>query len=453
MAGDLHGDVFNGGFVDLDPGPGFFDFNCEPFTYNGHAGIDTGIRSFGEQDIGVPVYAALGGRVIFAQDGWPDKNTNGGEQGNIVGIDHGAGRTTWYYHLKRDSVAVSVGEDVVPGQPVGMVGSSGNSYGPHLHFQSEDGGVPVEVFAGPCRPGASGWRDQDPLHNHDLYLTDFATTEVDLQEVAGLPYEMPRGGQIAMDDPFIRFWLSGVNLPVESDWRVRFYRPDDSLAWDSGWFFFNEEVWRTYWFWWEYDWQEIGPVLGTWHVLVEFSGEELIRAPFEVRPARTPDFNRPPAPISVVFDPPAPSSRDVIFARVQSPLLLDDLDYDIVRYHYAWTVNDGVVRDVVSAGRSDALAVGMADAGDVVRCAVTPNDGQVDGAGDARAVEVALPADLDRDRDVDLVDYALLGLCFGGADQPPGSSCPAGVDADFDIDGDVDTADYRTLAESLTGPR
>ena len=74
---------------------------------------------------GSSVYAAAGGTVIHA--GW-----NGG-YGNCVMINHGNGYTTVYGHM--DSIAVAVGQTVAMGQVVGYVGSTGNSTGPHLHFE------------------------------------------------------------------------------------------------------------------------------------------------------------------------------------------------------------------------------------------------------------------------------------------------------------------------------
>lgn len=158
IGGLLDADVFNGGFVDLNPAPGkWFDFQCGPNTRDTHGGTDTEIRGFDEQAIGVPVFAVSDGTIVFAQDGFPDMNVNGGVDGNIVGIDHGGGWVSWYFHLKNGSVAASVGEQVIAGQQIGQVGSSGNSFGPHLHFEVTQDGVPYEPFAGPCREGDSGW--------------------------------------------------------------------------------------------------------------------------------------------------------------------------------------------------------------------------------------------------------------------------------------------------------
>ena len=64
QAGILWQDLYPNNFVDLDPGPGMRDYPCGTQTYDGHTGTDSDIRSFREMDIGVPVFAALDGRVI-----------------------------------------------------------------------------------------------------------------------------------------------------------------------------------------------------------------------------------------------------------------------------------------------------------------------------------------------------------------------------------------------------
>lgn len=87
--------------------------------YKTHTGIDIGAAS------GTPVVAAESGKVIMAQ--W-----NGG-YGKCVVIDHGGGITTLYGH--NSSINVSVGQKVSRGQQIALVGSTGNSTGPHIHFE------------------------------------------------------------------------------------------------------------------------------------------------------------------------------------------------------------------------------------------------------------------------------------------------------------------------------
>jgi murein DD-endopeptidase MepM/ murein hydrolase activator NlpD len=83
---------------------------------------------------GVPIRAAASGTVSFA--GWH------GGHGNFVQLVHGGGSGTGYGHMSR--IAVSPGEQVVQGQVIGFVGSTGLSTGPHLHFEAYRGGVAVD---------------------------------------------------------------------------------------------------------------------------------------------------------------------------------------------------------------------------------------------------------------------------------------------------------------------
>ena len=75
-----------------------------------------------------PIVAAQGGTVITA--GW-----NGGGYGNYVIIDHGNGYQTLYGHMTNKSIVVKAGDRVVQGQKIGIMGSTGRSTGPHLHFE------------------------------------------------------------------------------------------------------------------------------------------------------------------------------------------------------------------------------------------------------------------------------------------------------------------------------
>ena len=74
---------------------------------------------------GSPIYASDGGTVVVA-------GYSGG-YGLCVDIDHGNGRVTRYGHCSK--LLVSVGEQVYQGQNIALVGSTGNSTGPHLHFE------------------------------------------------------------------------------------------------------------------------------------------------------------------------------------------------------------------------------------------------------------------------------------------------------------------------------
>jgi murein DD-endopeptidase MepM/ murein hydrolase activator NlpD len=88
--------------------------------WNGHRAIDIGSWT------GNPVVASDSGYVIYA--GWDRTG-----YGNLVIIDHGNGFRTYYAHLSR--IFVRQGESIGQGQRIGSVGNTGNSTGPHLHFE------------------------------------------------------------------------------------------------------------------------------------------------------------------------------------------------------------------------------------------------------------------------------------------------------------------------------
>ncbi|HMN97690.1 MAG TPA: M23 family metallopeptidase [Phycisphaerales bacterium] len=460
MAGRHAVDIMNGGFVDLDPGPGAIDYACRPWTYGGHEGIDTEIRSFGEQFVGVPVFAARDGIVVFAQDGWPDTNIFGGIQGNIVVLDHGDGSESQYYHLKQGSVAVGVGTSVRAGTQIGSVGSSGNSFGPHLHFQTMRfvGGQwsVVEPFAGPCRPGASDWTDQAPLDTDALFLHDFGITRTDLSALAEpwwTPWPLPTDGQIQLDDPAVVFWWRVFNFPPNCPVRVRFYRPNGTLAWDAQWNWGNLETWRIHKNWFAFGLPAMGPTPGTWRLLFELDGTVMMDTPFEMVTTVDPAFNRPPLPVAASFAIAAPALDDVLFCNAVRSSPIEDPDWDIVRYRWRWTIDGVEVRDVVTAAQSDAIPLRIAVPGlgeiampgSVVTCSVTPSDGLLDGPTVSVSTTVAgaaAPGDLDGDGDVDGAD---LGVLLGSWGPCPG--CPA----DLDGNGTVDGADLGALLGGWTG--
>jgi murein DD-endopeptidase MepM/ murein hydrolase activator NlpD len=93
-----------------------------------HEGIDIGCA------YGAPNRAAASGTII--QAGWL------GGYGNLVVVDHGNGLSTAYAHAS--SILVSVGQSVSQGETVSLVGSTGHSTGPHLHFEVRINGVAVD---------------------------------------------------------------------------------------------------------------------------------------------------------------------------------------------------------------------------------------------------------------------------------------------------------------------
>jgi Membrane proteins related to metalloendopeptidases len=108
-----------------------FGYRFHPIDgeWKGHTGVDLAA------DAGTPVLAAAEGTVAYA--GWISG------YGNACIIDHGEGITTLYGHMLDGSPTVSPGDTIRQGVSIGYVGSTGNSTGPHLHFEVRVSGVPT----------------------------------------------------------------------------------------------------------------------------------------------------------------------------------------------------------------------------------------------------------------------------------------------------------------------
>ena len=124
-SGGSSGSIGSGGYVSTGnftwPVPGFTNISCG--YSSGHKAID--ISGGGRTIYGTPIVAADSGKVVTA--------TYHYSYGNYVMIDHGGGYSTLYAHAS--SLAVSAGQTVTKGQTIAYVGSTGNSTGPHLHFE------------------------------------------------------------------------------------------------------------------------------------------------------------------------------------------------------------------------------------------------------------------------------------------------------------------------------
>lgn len=93
---------------------------------------------------GIDVPAGIGNSILAADGGTVIVSTYDGGYGNYIMVNHGNGRVTLYAHMS--SRAVDVGAEVKKGQVIGYVGSTGNSTGPHLHFEIRINGSAVD----PC---------------------------------------------------------------------------------------------------------------------------------------------------------------------------------------------------------------------------------------------------------------------------------------------------------------
>ena len=168
-------------FVDLDANfPNILtDYNCGTRTYdnaNGynHAGTDIFIWPYAINMMDadqVEIIAAAAGTILSKHDGEFDKSCAlNGSQWNAVYVEHADGSVAWYGHMKKGSLTTkTVGSTVAAGEYLGIVGSSGNSTGPHLHFElHDDKGKILDPYYGTCNNKGSLWNNQKPYRESEI---------------------------------------------------------------------------------------------------------------------------------------------------------------------------------------------------------------------------------------------------------------------------------------------
>jgi len=164
-------------FLDQDPiDIGLEDWNCggsAARTYDGHNGLDIYLAPFSwwqmEQDSGI-VVAAAPGVIRDKVNDQPERSCtidNNGGDNNLVVIEHEDGSLGIYAHMRTGSLtAKPLGATVEVGEYLGVIGSSGYSTGPHLHFEVgfwENGGwTPQDPYQGQCNDinDTSWWKAQ-----------------------------------------------------------------------------------------------------------------------------------------------------------------------------------------------------------------------------------------------------------------------------------------------------
>jgi murein DD-endopeptidase MepM/ murein hydrolase activator NlpD len=145
-------------YPDADTSADIHDYRCGRTTYNTHRGTDIRVPTMDDVRRGVEVLAAAPGMVAAIRDGEPDIDVGqrgreelvrlGRAGGNLVVLRHPDGWTTLYWHMRKGSVRVHEGEEVKAGQVLGLVGLSGDTNFPHLHFEVRHKNRHVDPFTG-----------------------------------------------------------------------------------------------------------------------------------------------------------------------------------------------------------------------------------------------------------------------------------------------------------------
>jgi hypothetical protein len=215
-------------------------------------------------------------------------------------------------------------------------------------------------------------------------VRDLALSEKPFVGKAALPYDQAkRTGTFVAGMRTIYTRVEFGLLSAGAKLRVRILRPDGSAAVDrasGATFVVHNGLGNTSFA----NRLSLTPV-GRWRLVVDVDDRTVADAPFQVVPKARNVRNHAPNAVAVELVPATPSPEGVVECRIRTSLVIEDPDYDIVRYRYRWTVGGRPARSVTSAALSDVLRQGAAAAGKDVRCVVTPSDGRVFGQTAAAA--------------------------------------------------------------------
>ena len=241
---------FVSAYVDQNTASGSItDYNCGTNTYDGHHGTDIATWPFYFYKMDhdqVEVIATAAGTIIDKGDGNFDRSCGSNAlPANYVIIQHADGSRVLYWHMKKNSVtSKSIGQTVLAGEYLGVVGSSGSSSGPHLHFEVWSGSTSAtyqDPYTGTCNTlnASSWWASQKPytepgivkasLHTTDIVFPPCPETET-LNESTSFPLDFA-GPELPVG--YAKFYIFIRNETTGMQANMRILNPDGSTL--SSW--------------------------------------------------------------------------------------------------------------------------------------------------------------------------------------------------------------------------
>ncbi|MEI7770504.1 MAG: peptidoglycan DD-metalloendopeptidase family protein [Chloroflexales bacterium] len=269
-------------FVDHNPAIGqVLDYSEGARTYDGHRGTDIAAYPFSwnKMDAGdLQVIAAAAGTIVARANVDPtDHNCNvaSSDPWNYVAIIHADGRMTIYGHMRYNSITSKViGQAVAQGEYLGTVGSSGNSSGPHVHFEVRFGKFStdevIDPYAGPASQPESLWASQRP----------YADSAVDRISTHSAPPSTPDPCQPSvtnLQDSFttlqnIYFYIYYRDYQGALATQLAIYRPDGSIF-QSSQYAPADNTFHSAWnYGWAVNFSNSEPA-GTWRVTATYNGQ------------------------------------------------------------------------------------------------------------------------------------------------------------------------------------
>lgn len=274
-------------FVDQDPAfPNqLLDFECGARTYDtaggyNHAGVDLFSWPFWWNLMDaerVEAVAAAAGTIVARADGNFDRRCAClTDDPNYVIVDQADGSDAWYLHLKNGSVTPKpVGATVAQGEYLGVVGSSGCSTGPHLHFEvHDDSSALVDPYDGPCNGlNPTGWWAEQPPY-WDPAINELATHDAPPEFPACPAPEVEHRRRLFADGATVHTVAYYRDQQAGQQTLYRLLRPDGS-TWQE-WSHASPTTYAaSYWYW---SWTLAGQPSGRWLFRAELAGVVRARA-------------------------------------------------------------------------------------------------------------------------------------------------------------------------------
>lgn len=256
------------------------DYNGGTRTYDGHRGTDYALWPFSWNKLdegAVEVIAAAAGTIAAkANVDATDKNCGSAsaDPWNYVALVHADGRMTIYGHLRYNSLtSKGVGQTVAQGEYLGTAASSGNSSGPHLHFEVRATSFSAEwldPYAGPNSQPESLWASQRPyldsaINRLATHAAPPSTPNACLPTLTNLAdsFTTPRN---------IYFYVYYRDYQTALPTQLKLYRPDGSLFQSAQYAPGNNVFYSAWSYGWAVNFSNNEPA-GTWRFEATYNGQ------------------------------------------------------------------------------------------------------------------------------------------------------------------------------------